>query len=586
MSESSPHTVPALARYTALFVLVTVGGGLLVRLGLWVTEGTAPRMGGLATSGFSAYYAFLAWRGDPDGVSGLFWMFSLGAVIVTLVLAFASPHPDLLWVGALYVAVGLAVFGWAKFRPAARGYEPGGFKDWLTNRDYRDAVGSWFEARDAQFAADDENPPDCEELVASMLEGDDVDLVRARLSHQDERALPAICAALADRRYHEDEEVLDCLLDLLPSPPPAAAAPGLVACLAGLDGFKRASVMADLAAIGRREDETLLREALSNEETMNMTTFGLRRAVENGTVDPELMEALDADLRRVVARHEDEEDAARDAAMALVRHDPDFGAELERGLADALPSYVRVVVHVETQLEVIGPAAFRPLWIDAIERRDFLRIWPLTAVAGLDETELLKQIELASGALDDAPGVASYEEALEALTTLKSERAPEEIERAASLELDDLSDAAARQLYRLHGIEDRPSVDEESRDTEQARHLSALRWLESYTASGGLVQAIRCLDETDAASLPSALEEVAPQEIRDVTLRAVELLTGGDLPASPGVRDDLITDRYPAAEDELDELDTRFYAASGRLEWALAQYCVRHKSVLMTAFQG
>ncbi|MEO0664074.1 MAG: glycosyltransferase, partial [Planctomycetota bacterium] len=71
-----------------------------------------------------------------------------------------------------YVALGLVVFTWARFGSGGRGYAPGSYQDWLTNRDARDAAGAWFAERDALFAADDESPPDCDALVAPALWGE------------------------------------------------------------------------------------------------------------------------------------------------------------------------------------------------------------------------------------------------------------------------------------------------------------------------------------------------------------------------------------------------------------------------------
>ncbi|MEO1696396.1 MAG: DUF4375 domain-containing protein [Planctomycetota bacterium] len=586
MDDPEKRPVPAAARAFALFILVTSAAGAAFVLGAALFNGAELRWKRLVTSGFTAYAAFRAWRGHADGVNSLFWLFAiltaLVAVGLTAGLTSGEEVPRALPFLLAYVALGLVVFTWARFGSGGRGYAPGSYQDWLTNRDARDAAGAWFAERDALFAADDESPPDCDALVEELLDDDLRDMARARLAHQGERAAPAVCAALENDPFRGDQEAFEALIELLPSPPPRAAATGLAANLERLDGYRRSWALESLASIGRDEEKEVILASLAVEHDAEPVACGLLAAVEGERCDRGLWAAVAPELRRIALDGGDDLHAT--AATALAVREPAFARELADGLERAPGSRIRVAAAVERAHGSIGPEPFRPLWRDALERRNFRRAEELTRVAGLTEAEALSLIDRCSSDLDVDRAEGAYVEALRALVERGAPSAEQAIVRAAAVGRGLLTDTAAELLCELHGVPPGGFVREDRRGTPEARAVSALRWLVSYTSNGGLVHAFRCLDETDARELPRALEAVAPVEVRDIVMRATELVADGPLPADSDARDDLITERYAGIEKELDELDVAFYSASPALEWALARHCVRHKVLLADAF--
>jgi hypothetical protein len=141
----------------------------------------------------------------------------------------------------------------------------GSYGQWMTDPDFRDGAAAWFAERDRIVAQDRRQPPDPDEVVRSLLDGADADMVRHRLQEAPQHFGMAVLRALADPAFRRDPEILAMLIDQLPDELHERARSSLVASLDHLTGFERGQVLRRLAEAGDPSlRERLLRELDGN----------------------------------------------------------------------------------------------------------------------------------------------------------------------------------------------------------------------------------------------------------------------------------------------------------------------------------
>ena len=105
-------------------------------------------------------------------------------------------------VAALIVLVGGLIYALRSIRV----HSPGGFRDWVKNPGYREAVAAFFEARDAIEVPDDIADAAIEAMVERLFEKENRDFNFERLQKFGERALPPVTCDFTIKsrvgRYH------------------------------------------------------------------------------------------------------------------------------------------------------------------------------------------------------------------------------------------------------------------------------------------------------------------------------------------------------------------------------------------------
>jgi hypothetical protein len=153
--------------------------------------------------------------------------------------------------------------------------------------------------------------------------------------------------------------------------------------------------------------------------------------------------------------------------------------------------------------------------------------------------------------------------------------------QAIAIGREDVSDKAAHQLLRFHGVPEDLTFDEVTNPTPPQMALRSLAFASSYACNGGLMHAFECLDAECMAAFEPALHAIAPRAVRDVWLAARRELSPTPLPADPDERRLLVMDRYDEVKPRLDELDKQFYRCKCQLDVAMARYALAHRDELL-----
>ncbi|MFN7587011.1 MAG: hypothetical protein ACK501_08585 [Planctomycetota bacterium] len=172
----------------------------------------------------------------------------------------------------------------------------GSYGQWMTDPDFRDGAAAWFAERDRLVAQDRRQPPDPDEVVRSLLDGADVQLVRQRLHHAPQHFGMAVLRALADPAFRRDPKILAMLIDKLPKELHERARSSLLASLDHLTGSERGQVLRLLAAAG----DPVLTERLRRELDGDGAEYvgeGLATAFAEGRASDDVRRAFEPALR-------------------------------------------------------------------------------------------------------------------------------------------------------------------------------------------------------------------------------------------------------------------------------------------------
>lgn len=468
----------------------------------------------------------------------------------------------------------------------------GSYGQWMTDPDFRDGAAAWFAERDRLVAQDRRQPPDPDEVVRSLLDGADVDLVRHRVQEAPQHFGMAVLRALADPAFRRDPKVLAMLIDQLPKELHERARSSLVASLDHLTGFARGQVLRLLAAAGDPSlTERLLREL--DGDGGEYVGEGLATAFAEGRAGDDVRRAFEPALRARLARPQ----APKSASVALARLDPSWPQQqVDRALAGMDDEPLGHLVAMGEAGVPLPADAMLALWRRTRDAQQWFWCWRLMPFVTVPEpelrtlhTELPRHFD-APARGDEDPKAAPLQQRYARLTYLRivehlvargSADAELLLEQAIAMGRDDISDEAAHRLLRFHGMPWESILADDAAPTPRRQALHSLSMASAYAKNGGLMHAFDCLDAECMAAFEPALQEIAPPAVRDVWLAARRLLSPTPLPTDEDERRLLVMERYDDAKPRLDELGRQFFACSWQLEVAMARYALAHRKELM-----
>ncbi len=587
-----PDTLPRILRVLAWFsiALGILGGIGLVAASLDERE---VRMGRVVSSALWVWGGYRTLRGHKDGVDSLLAAFVL-PTFALLALPFVAAEQRTNIPGSLigYAAFAALVSGYLvhcrRSLPWAETveHEPGSYGDWLTNPNARQGAARWFAQRDAALEADAASPPDPVALVTALVDPEqDFELTRMRLQQlvevSDDGCADALLAGLADPAIQEHEPALKLVVRLLPDPVPVAAAPALRAC-ADQGEKPLDDVLEALAATGDPAHLDLLVPALGSTDTAREVAAGMAAAFAAGRATPEhvrdAVPALAALLDGPAYR------GSTPAARALIALDRTAARErILAGIDVRDDGRLEALVELHESGADIPDAILARLWKRALAAANPSWIEALLTMFEPSEAELLEAIARLDGHERQYRAGRAASAALRALVDRKSPRARDALEAAIARDVEDLSDTAAGLLCRLHDLPESPYVDPTKAKSPAARHHHTLSLASSYARNGGIVHALECLDDDEAAVLEEGLHAVGPPEVEAIWIEAIRLLMRGPLPTSRDERQRLIATWHDASSSRLSELDSAFYEVDHRLDVQLCRYAIAHADEIREA---
>lgn len=573
--------MPLLLR--VLTVLLALSG--IFRLGRWtigwfLAEPTPRSL--LPSGALYLYSAVLLFRGRR---AGLDWMLGYCVLLLGL-MAFGlwrSRTFETSTIVAVVVSIAIcAYFAWCRAELPWK--EPGSYGHWMSDPSYRSAVSDWFAERDRQLERDRLAPPDPEALVRGLLSDADPEMLRHRIQARPEHFASAVLRALGDRSFQRQPELLEMLIGVLPESRHVEALPQLSACLGQVGAEARARILRILASTGRASLAPLLVAELSGAKSHDVAD-GLEEALRGGRAEEALLREVEPSLRACVER----EGCDHPAIVALARIDPSTIPRLVRTAMESDEDAVHGLAKIGAAGLQLPPEALA-LWRRLRTNGDWSKcrlLMPFVGASDEDVLQLLRELaphlgSAATSAFEDphrAPRFC-YASALELLLDRRHAGIQSILAQAMDLELDGVSDRAARLLLQSHGLSTDEPVDDEREPTQPQRYLRALARADAYACNGGLFHAFDCLSETDLNALIPALEAVAPREVREPWMEALRAVAPSGLPADRERRQELLMQRYDELSARLDELSRAYYRCAWRLDVARCRYALLHRAEL------
>lgn len=468
----------------------------------------------------------------------------------------------------------------------------GSYGQWMTDPDFRDGAAAWFAERDRLVAQDRRQPPDPDEVVRSLLDDADAELVRHRLQEAPQHFGMAVLQALADPAFRRDPEILAMLIDQLPEELHERARASLVANLDHLTGFERGQVLRRLAAAGDPALTERLRRELDGDGG-EYVAEGLASAFAEGRASDDVRRAFEPALRARLERPK----APKSVSVALARLDPSWPQQqIDHAMAGRADEPLGHLVAMG-EADIPLPAdAMLGLWRRLRNEPEWFWCWRLMPHVPVPEAELRalhadlprRFDEPARGG--EAPQAVrtrqqyarlAFTRTIERLVARGCTDGEPLLEQAIAIGREDVSDKAAHQLLRFHGVPEDLTFDEVTNPTPPQMALRSLAFASSYACNGGLMHAFECLDAECMAAFEPALHAIAPPAVRDVWLAARRELSPTPLPADPNERRLLVMDRYDEVKPRLEELDKQFYRCKWQLDVAMARYALAHRAELM-----
>jgi hypothetical protein len=468
----------------------------------------------------------------------------------------------------------------------------GSYGQWMTDPDFRDGAAAWFAERDRLVAQDRRQPPDPDEVVRSLLDGADADMVRHRLQEAPQHFGMAVLRALADPAFRRDPEILAMLIDQLPDELHERARSSLVASLDHLTGFERGQVLRRLAEAG----DPSLRERLLREldgDGGKYVAEGLATAFADGRASEDVRRTFEPALRARL----DQPKAPENVAVALARLDPSVPQKaIDRAMATLAGEPMSHLVAMGEAGIPLPAAAMLTLWRRLRDEPQWFWCWRLMPHVPVPEAELRalhadlpRRFDEPARGGEDPQAVRSRQQyarlaflrTIEQLVARGCTDAEPLLEQAIAIGREDVSDRAAHQLLRLHGAPEDLTFDDATNPTPTQLALRSLAFASSYACNGGILHAFECLDAACIAAFEPALQAIAPPAVRDVWLAARRELSPTPLPTDPDERRLLVMGRYDEVKPRLDELDKQFYRCKWQLEVAMARYALAHRDELL-----
>jgi hypothetical protein len=467
----------------------------------------------------------------------------------------------------------------------------GSYGQWMTDPDFRDGAAAWFAERDRIVAQDRRQRPDPDEVVRSLLDGADAELVRHRVQDAPQHYGMAVLRALADPAFRRDAEVLAMLIDQLPEALRERAHSSLVACLDHLEGYPRGQVLRWLAASGDPSlRERLLRELEGDDG--RYVAEGLAEAFADGGCDDELRRAFEPALRARLARPK----APASICVALARLDPGLPQQLiDRAMTTPADEPLTGLVDIGDAGMALPPDATIALWRQLRHAQQWFWCWRLMPFVTVPEPDLRalladlpRHFEAEPCGDENEEAVWSkrryarlaYARSVEQLVARSCADAEHLLEEAIALGRANISDEAAGLLLRFHGMSSNFTFHGVANPTPTQLALRSLAMASSYTDNGGMLHAFDCLDAACMTAFEPALHAIAPPAVRDVWLAARREVSPAPLPADPDERRALVMARYEKVQHRLDELGTQYYQCKWQLEVAMARHALAHRDEL------
>ena len=471
-----------------------------------------------------------------------------------------------LTLGTVAILCVVAVIAYRLLRP--RNDEPGGFRDWVKNPDYKDAIADYFAAREALKVPDNISNDEIQKMVDRLFVSEDEDFNFDRLQLVGSKAVPMLIKALEDPRTTStkfDDRVhafgakspFERIVNLLEP----IASDDTVQALARYidhedDHFRKHAAMA-IGNIGNSECITPMLKALNddNDYVRSWAMMGIQSGIKAKRCRREFLDEMFPVLTKLLNR---DDDSSNDSAPKLLLEiDPDQA--------------LKVLLSAE--------------YFSSENRKVHYIIRALTAARQkIRHDTLLPFLESVKPVANQYPYYYHYAEALKAYACNPDASAEQLFRLELTSSNKRVREAASEALAILSGVTDaRKIVFEaiESQGFEQLslpqQHYYAVFIYDAEVNNGGHSQ---YFVNSSGQHWKSALEglKAIGAAARAEILHKATLLFGA---AGPSVHNDSRHRQLASFSTEqqtsLDELNSQYYACDENISALLDQYTIQNK---------
>jgi HEAT repeat protein len=471
---------------------------------------------------------------------------------------------------AVLAVVGVGMLYWMNRRHGSLG----GFRDWVKNSAYGEAVEAAFAKEDKELeqltVPADMPGKDIQALVERLLEVETDRFTTRRLQLLGDRAVPALLAALNDPRFLRDKKTdswverlpLEKVLDLLEPFAPPEAVPSLALLMKNKDAkFRKIAALA-LGNIGSNACIEPVTAALADEDdyVRSYALMGIQRGLKAGHSMPRFLEAIFERIVPLLERSDSSVDGG--APVTLLQIDR----------AKAIP--------------VLGGDRY----FTAENRELHCILKALNEAAISIPVEKLKTVmEALQPKAKDYPFDCSYGEALIALARSGDTSAEKVIRAALQVENERISEDAAKALCLINGIPNPKKfvygrVQEVGFAglTQPQQAIYAISILDGEVRNGGFSQYFVNSSGNQASEALRGLELVGAKQTLGIVRQAFQQFGPNGPPRDRQQRARQLAALTKAQDAALDRLNSEYYKSEERLEVKMLLFAIANKDHFRT----
>ena len=469
-----------------------------------------------------------------------------------------------------YVTAGVVVaVAFIAYRLLKRGNgAPGGFREWLTNPDYRKAAADYFAAREALKVPDDISDDEIQKMVDRLYKKTDEDFNFDRLKLVGEKAVPMLIEALENPRTasltfsdgghaFDPKSPFERIVDLLQPIGPASAAKPLATYVQHKDDHFRKYAAIALGNIGTSECIAPMLLALDDADdyVRSYAMMGIQRGIDSKRCTKDFLDAMFPALTKLLNR--DERSVSGNAPVLLLAIDT------QRAMSVLLS----------------------PDFFTVNNRRVHYIIKALNAAGRLiPHDTLLPFIQTVKPLSGQYPHDYEYAEALLAYARNPDSSAEEIFRNELKSANKNVQEAAANALTIMSGITNAREVVFETlkqqgfdRLPPPQQHYYAVFMYDAEVCNGGHSQYFVNVFGDHWKLAWEGLKEMGASARAGVLQASTELFG----PAGPSQENELRHQQIASFSKQqhkaINELDTRYYACNENIEALLAQYALKNK---------
>jgi HEAT repeat protein len=467
------------------------------------------------------------------------------------------------------IVVALAIASVIAYRfLKSRNHEPGGFRDWVKNPDYKQDVADYFAAREALRVHDDISDDEIQQMVNRLFVHGDEDFNFDRLKLVGVKAVPMLREALenpktASTQFGDGGHAIDAespferIVDLLEPIGPADAARPLAKYITHADDHFRKHAAIALGNIGTAECIVPMLKALDDDDdyVRSYAMMGIQRGIKAKRCTKEFLDAMFPALTKLLNRG-------------------------DSSISGTAPELLLVIDTDRSMPVLLSPEYFN------VENAEVHYIIRALNAAGhkIPHDTLLPFLKTVKELVDKYPHDYDYAEALMAYAHNPDASAEQVFQAELKSSNKKAQEAAAEALAVLSGVANAREIVFEAMDNQEfdqlpapQQHYYAVFIYDAEVNNGGHSQ---YFVNSSGDHWKSALEglKAIGANARAKILHEAAALFGA---AGPSVDNDLRHRQlaaFSARQDmSLDEWDGRYYSCDENIEALLAQYALKNK---------